>query len=58
MVTALRSLIGPLLQVLGLIALVVGIALIYVPAALIIGGGLVIWTVEQRTISMREGDES
>ena len=51
MVTALRSLIGPLLQLLGFIALVIGIAMIYVPAALIIAGGLLIWIVEQRVLS-------
>ena len=53
MVTALRSLIGPLLQLLGFVALVIGIAMIYVPASLIIAGGLLIWIVEQRAISTR-----
>ena len=58
MVTALRSLIGPVLQSLGLAALVAGIAMIYVPAALIVGGGLVIWSVEQRAISTRGGEDA
>ena len=58
MVTVLRSLIGPVLQILGLAALVAGIAMIYVPAALIVGGGLVIWSDEQRAISTRGGEDA
>jgi len=48
MVTKLRAAAPTVIQLLALAAVVAGIAMIYVPAALIVGGALVVVAIERQ----------